>query len=78
MVKKPKSSKIEKKEGERDASGNPLMRVKRTSDSRKNTKLKLKRVKTGKRLDCSVKQKFKLKEKFVNREEIRDGKSWKS
>ena len=78
MVKKPKSSKIEKKEGERDASGNLLMRVKRTSDSRKNTKLKSKRVKTGKRLDCNEKQKFKLKEIFVNQGEIRDGKSWKS
>ena len=54
------------------------MRVKGTSESRKNTKQNSKLVKTGKRLDCNEKQKFKLKEIFGNRGEIRDGKSWKS
>ena len=54
------------------------MRAKGTSESRKNTKQNSKVVKTGKRQDCNEKQKFKLKEIFENRGEIRDGKSWKS
>ena len=78
MGKRPKKSKTERKEGERDESGNLPMRVKGTSESRKNTKQSSKLVKTGKRLDCNEKQKFKLKEIFENRGEIRDGKSWKS
>ena len=75
MGKRPKRSRTERKEGERDESGNLPMRVKRTSESKKNTKQNSKLARTGKRLDCNEKQKFRLREIFENRGEIRDGKS---